>query len=120
MPPDVDTPEVARRLINTPNLMITVFWNVSGIHLIDYVPSSESFNSSHFIEQILPTIAGLPARHAAVRQRKAFVLHMDNSPIHESKAVMETMASIPVQLAHIRHHRPILLLLISSSSYSDI
>jgi hypothetical protein len=117
MPPDVETPEVVRRLINTPKLMITIFWNVSGIHVIDYVPSGESFNSANLIERNLPTIAGLPARHAAVRQKKAFVLHIDNSPIHKSKAVMETMASIPVQLAHIRHTHRILLHLISS--YSD-
>jgi transposase len=99
MPPDVETPEVARPLISTPKLMVTIFWNVWGIHVIDYVPSGESFNSSRFIEQILPTIAGLPARHAAVRQRKAFVLHLENSPMHTSRAVLETMASIPVQLA---------------------
>jgi hypothetical protein len=98
--------------------MITIFWNVSGIHIIDYVPSGESFNSVHFIERVLPTIAGLPSRHAALRQRKAFVLHMHNSPIHKSKAVMETMASIPVQLARIRHTCRIFLYLISS--YSDI
>jgi hypothetical protein len=66
MPPDVETPEVARRLINTSKLMITIFWDVSGIHVIDYVPSGESFNSALFIERILPTIAVLPARHAAV------------------------------------------------------
>jgi hypothetical protein len=72
MSPDVETPEVARRSINTPKLMITIFWNVSGIHVIDYVPSGESFNSAHFIERILPTIAGLPAQNAAVRQGKAF------------------------------------------------
>jgi hypothetical protein len=34
-----------------------------------------------------------------MRQRKAFVLYVDNSPIHKSKPFMETMASIPVQLA---------------------
>jgi hypothetical protein len=79
--------------------MITIFWNVSGIEVIDYVPSGESFNSAHFIERLLLAIAGLSARHAAVRQRKAFVLHMDNSPIHKSKAGMKTMASIPVQRA---------------------
>jgi transposase len=79
--------------------MVAIFWNVSGIHVVDYVPSGESFNSAHFIERILPTIAGLPVRHAAVRQRKAFVLHRHNSPMHKSTAVIDTMASIPVQLA---------------------
>jgi hypothetical protein len=47
--------------------MVTIFWNVSGIQVIDYLSSGESFNSAHFIEQILPSIADLPARHDAVR-----------------------------------------------------
>jgi hypothetical protein len=106
MPPDVEIPEVARRSIKTSKLMVAIFWNVSGIHVIDYVPSGESFNSGHFIEWILPTIAGLLGRHAAVRQRKAFVLHPNNSPIHKSKAVLETMASIPVQLIPHRRYSP--------------
>jgi hypothetical protein len=63
--------------------MVTIFWNVSGIQLIDYLSSGESFNSAHFIEQILRSIADLPARHDAVRQKKVFVFHMDNSPIHK-------------------------------------
>jgi hypothetical protein len=99
MPATLRSPEVARLLINTPKLMITIFWNASGIHIIDYVPSGESFNSAHFIERIFPTIAGLTARHAVVRQRKVFVLDMGNSPMRKSKAVMETRASIPVQRA---------------------
>jgi hypothetical protein len=41
--------------------MVTIFWNVSGIHVIDYLPSGESFNSADFIERTLPTIAGLPS-----------------------------------------------------------
>jgi hypothetical protein len=76
--------------------MNAIFWTVSSIRVIDSVPSGESFNSAHFIERILLTIARLAVQHAQVRQRKALVLHMDNSPIHKSKAVLETMANIPV------------------------
>jgi hypothetical protein len=109
----VETAEVARRLIDTLNLMVTIFWNVSGIHVIDYVPSGESFNSAHFIEQILPGIASLPAQHDEVRRKKASAFQMDNRPIHKSKAVMDVMTNIPVQLAHIHPTRLILIHLMS-------
>jgi hypothetical protein len=36
IPPDVEDPEVARQLIATAKPMITIFWAVSGIHVIDY------------------------------------------------------------------------------------
>jgi hypothetical protein len=74
---------VARRLIDTSKLIVTIFWNISGIEVIDYFPSGESFNSPHFIERILLSIAALPARHDAVRQKKVFVFHIDHSPIHK-------------------------------------
>jgi hypothetical protein len=61
MPPDVETAEVRRRLNKTPKVMVMIFWNVSGIRVIDYIRSGESFNSAGFIERILPTIAGLPS-----------------------------------------------------------
>jgi hypothetical protein len=99
IPPDVETLEGARWLIDTSEHMVTIFWSASGIQVIHFLPSGEPFNSGHFIERILPNSVGLPARHDAVRQKKAFVLHMDNSPIHKSKAVMDEMATIPVQLA---------------------
>jgi hypothetical protein len=31
LPADADTPEVAKQLINTPKIMITIFWNPFGI-----------------------------------------------------------------------------------------
>jgi hypothetical protein len=97
---DVETPEVARRLIDTSKLIVPIFWNVSGIQVIDYVSSRESFNSTYFIERILPSIAGLPARHDAVGQKNPFVLRLDNLPRHKSNAILDEMVNMPVQLAY--------------------
>jgi hypothetical protein len=95
-------------MIDTSKLMPTIFSNVSGIQVIDYLPSGEAFNSVHFIERILPSIAVIPARDDAVRRKKVFVCCMDNSPIHQSKAIMDEMANIPVQLAPHRPYSPYL------------
>jgi hypothetical protein len=46
LPPDVDAPQVARQLnkINTPKVMVTLFWNPWGRH-VSKALLSESFNA---------------------------------------------------------------------------
>jgi hypothetical protein len=34
LPPDTNAPEVARQPINTSKVMITIFWNPLGIHVL--------------------------------------------------------------------------------------
>jgi transposase len=102
----VEAPEVARQLIATPKLMITIFWDVSGIHVIDYLPPGTSFDSTYFIDNILYDFNTLPIISVAVRQKKLFVIHMDNSSIHKSKSVIAKTSSIPVQLAPHPQYSP--------------
>jgi hypothetical protein len=99
IPPNVDVPEGARQLITTPKLMITIFWSVSGIYVIDYPPPVTSFDSTYFIDHTLFGFNAFPIISVAVRQTKGLVIHMDNSPIHKSKRVIATMSSMPVQPA---------------------
>jgi hypothetical protein len=48
-----------------------------------------SFNSTYFIEYMLGDIEHLPVLQTAIGQKKKFVLHMDNLPIHKSRAVTD-------------------------------
>jgi histone-lysine N-methyltransferase SETMAR len=95
----VEAPEVARPLITTPKLMITIFWGVSEIHVTDYLPPDTSFDSTYFIDHILCGFNTLPIISVAVRQTKAFVIHLGNSPINKSESVIAKISSMPVQLA---------------------
>jgi hypothetical protein len=100
IPRDVKAPEVARQLIATPKLMITIFWGVSGIHVVDYLPPGTSFDSTCFIDHILSDFNALPNISVAVRQRQKSVILMNDSQIHKSKSVIAKISSMPVQLAH--------------------
>jgi hypothetical protein len=61
LPPDAETPKVARRLINKPKIMVTVFWNPSGLYVNRFLEIGTSFNSTYFIEYVLGDIEHMPA-----------------------------------------------------------
>jgi transposase len=67
---DADTPEVAKQLINTPQIMITPFWNPFGIQVLAALPEKTSFDAEYFIDYVLTPIEELPAMRAAVTQSK--------------------------------------------------
>jgi hypothetical protein len=81
---DAEAPEVIRRLINTPKVMITLFWNTFELHVSNFL-EGESFNAKYLVRNILNPIHSLPIVDVAHKQRKRFILHMDNSPIHKAK-----------------------------------
>jgi hypothetical protein len=53
LPPDVDSPEVAKQLINIPKVMITIFWTPFGIHVLAALPERTSFDAEYFIDYVL-------------------------------------------------------------------
>jgi hypothetical protein len=99
LPADADTPEVAKQLINTSKTMITIFWNPFGIQVLAVLPEKTSFDAEYFINYVLIPIEELPAMRAAVTQKQTFVIHMDNSPIHKSKAPIQRIASLRLKIA---------------------
>jgi hypothetical protein len=114
--PDAEIPKVAQRLINKPKIMVIVFWNISGLYVSKFLENGTSFNSVYFTDYVFIDIECLPALQTAVQQKKKFVLHMDNSPVHKSRAVTEKVVSLPLALAFHRNTRRIWHRLTSFSS----
>jgi hypothetical protein len=98
LPPDVNAPQVARELINTPKVMVTLFWNPWGVHVSNAL-LSESFNVNYFVRRILQPIHSLQIVVVAHKQKKTFIHHMDNSPIHKAKVGKAKMSQMPIHLA---------------------
>lgn len=69
--------------------MVTVIWGVYDIYLIDFLPENESFNSEYFIQNILIPISSEKTKIWSDSIRRKIWLHLDNSPIHNSKVSME-------------------------------
>jgi hypothetical protein len=99
LPADANTPEVAKQLINTPKIMITIFWNPFGIQVLAALPEKTLFDAEYFIDYVLTPIEELPAMCAAATQKQTLVIHMDNSPMHKSKAASQKIASLRLKIA---------------------
>jgi hypothetical protein len=67
--PDTEAAEVTRRLINTPKVMITLFWNTSELQVSNFL-KGESFNAKYLVRNILNPIQSLPIVDVAHKQRK--------------------------------------------------
>jgi hypothetical protein len=52
---DSDLPEVARRRINTYKVMVTLFWNISGLYVSNFL-ACESFDADCFVSNVLSSI----------------------------------------------------------------
>jgi hypothetical protein len=105
LPPDAETPEVTRQLINTPKVMVRVFWNSSGLYVKKFLEGSISVNSTYFTEYLLSDIERLPVLQTALQQKEKFVRQMDNSLVHKSCMVTEKVASLRLALEpHARIH----------------
>ena len=75
--------------IYSAKIMVTVIWGVYDIYLIDFLPENESFNSEYFIQNILIPISSEKTKIWSDSIRRKIWLHLDNSPIHNSKVSME-------------------------------
>jgi hypothetical protein len=59
---------VARRLINTPKVTITLFWNPAGLRVNDFL-AGESLNDNYFVRNVLIPTHLLPIIAAAHKQK---------------------------------------------------
>jgi hypothetical protein len=84
--PDLDPPEVARRRIKIPNVIVISFGNILGLHVSTFL-AGESFDANYFVRNVLTPITHLPIVDVAHKQKKLFILHMDNSPIHKPTVI---------------------------------
>jgi hypothetical protein len=75
-------------------MIVIIFWNSFGIHVLATLPEKTSFDAGYFVGYVLTPIEELPVMHTAASQKQKLVIHMNNSPIHKSKAAIQTIASM--------------------------
>jgi hypothetical protein len=85
---------VVKRLINTSKMMITIFWNPFGIHILAALPEKTSFDAEYFFDYALILIEELSVMHVAAIQEQTLVIHMDNLPIHKSKPLFKKCINV--------------------------
>ena len=89
---DEEPPVKEKKMINSPKMLLTVFWNPKGFLISNFLPPHQKFNSEYFINQILqPMYEKLSSK--AEFFGKIITLHFDNSKVHTSGKVQEYMNS---------------------------
>ena len=83
--------------------MASVFWDIQGVILVDYLPKGQTINSDYFINILIEKL------HPAIKEkrrgkiRKVILLHMDNARPH---AAHKSIAKIHVLDFEILPHPP--------------
>ena len=79
-----DVPTREKQTISTRKFMLTVFWSVDGFHLVEFLPTETKFNTTYFVEHILPALAATLQMAVPGRRRIRYRLHCDNAGPHNS------------------------------------
>jgi hypothetical protein len=74
-------PVRAKKVINSPKAMLTVFWSPNGFHIIEALPAGRNFTSEYFCETILYTLR----KNLSQMTARKIVVPMDNAQPHRSK-----------------------------------
>jgi hypothetical protein len=70
----------------------------SGLHVSLFL-SGESFDTDDLVHKVLTPIPHVPIVDVAHKQKKPFILNMNNSPIHKSKITGGKLSQMLVYLA---------------------
>jgi histone-lysine N-methyltransferase SETMAR len=90
-PPGTSCSPIRKATIGKEKVMLTVFWSVSGFHVIYPTKWGEALNSELFIKHVLIELA--KQFHPDPESNKIY-LHMDNSRVHTSAAATEAIGAL--------------------------
>lgn len=78
---DSPRPVREKKVINSPKVMITVFWSPNGFHLVEALPKGQTFTSDYFSQTILYSLR----KNLFAMTGRRTIIHMDNARPHRSK-----------------------------------
>ena len=78
------------KVLTDKKIMLTVFWNPSGIKVINFLPKGETFNSEYYANNIIKELSKLNGGYPDNEGRRLTV-HADNARPHISKHTTNIM-----------------------------
>jgi hypothetical protein len=80
-------------------MMLTIFWNLNGLHLIDAMPKREKYSPRYYVDNTL-----IPICQQVIAAGKCkLVIHADNSPCHTANVVLDFVPQKKSDLPRILH-----------------
>ena len=81
------------RTVKSQKVMVTIFWSVNGFHVIEVLPEGHTFDSEYFIS-LVKMLKKRIFPPKSKRWSKKIYLHLDNAPVHRSRATTTTAQKI--------------------------
>lgn len=82
-----DRDQIVNKAHKSRKTMVTIFFNIDGLQLLDVKPKGIKINADYFIENIISPLESLEITEKAKIQKQAMYLHYDNSPVHTAVKV---------------------------------
>lgn len=84
---DESGPTQAKRAKSAGKVMASVFWDIHGILLIDYLPPKETINSDYYVNLLDKLDEAIKQKRPRKSDTK-IIFHQDNAPCHTSAKTM--------------------------------
>jgi len=91
MDSSVERPERPKNTIGAKKSMITVFWSISGMHLIRMLPPGERFTKEYFIEEVMTPLYNIICNKRPKKKTNGHFLHFDNAAPHRVDEIIIEM-----------------------------
>jgi len=85
-------PKKARMSRSKFKAMLIVFFDIQGIMMAEWVPSSQTVKQQYYIE-VLTKLHGRVRRKRPELWRNGWILHQDNAPAHNEFSVKQFLAN---------------------------
>ena len=93
-------PKKARTQASAGKVMATIFWDVEGILLIDYLPKKTTITGNYYVEVLRRLLQAIKDKRRGKLSRKILLLH-DNAPAHSAKVTQAALKECKFQ--QLRH-----------------
>jgi hypothetical protein len=84
--PEDDPPEMPRKTIGTPKVMLVVFWGVHSTPVLKLLPKGTTMNAETFKSLV---VNELVESAKTLAEGESLMIHWDNAPAHTAKTVSE-------------------------------
>jgi hypothetical protein len=85
---DEEVPERGRHTIQSEKVMLTIVWNPTGFHPIDFLSRRAKLNSGHYGTNVLSPLASWRESQVGKTDRK-LIVHSDNARPHTAKKALD-------------------------------
>ena len=79
-----ERPKKVRKTISSKKLLVSVYWSINGMKLIEGLKREEKFNKKYFVETILKNLTDNIIKKRPLKKCSGIKIHVDNARPHQA------------------------------------